>query len=90
LILSGKNGNIIIAAESGELASGLVGEGRMAEPENIIHFVKQYFEDKLTTIWQKSISKCWSLLTKLLIQLDLLEIVRRVKWVWLLLTSLQN
>lgn len=42
-----KNGNIIIAAESGELASGLVGEGRMAEPENIIHFVKQYFEENL-------------------------------------------
>ncbi len=42
-----KNGNIFIAAESGELASGLVGEGRMAEPENIIHFVSQYFEDNL-------------------------------------------
>jgi len=42
-----KNGNIVIAAESGELASGLVGEGRMAEPENIIHFIIQYFEDNL-------------------------------------------
>ncbi len=42
-----KNGNIIIPAESGELASGLVGEGRMAEPENIVHFVSQYFEDNL-------------------------------------------
>ena len=29
-------GNFIIPAESGELASGLKGEGRMAEPENII------------------------------------------------------
>lgn len=29
-------GNIMIPAESGELASGLVGEGRMAEVENII------------------------------------------------------
>lgn len=28
-------GNIIIPAESGELASGLVGQGRMAEPETI-------------------------------------------------------
>lgn len=34
------HGNIIIPAESGELASGLVGEGRMAEPENIIEFIK--------------------------------------------------
>lgn len=29
-------GNILIPSESGELASGLVGEGRMAEPETII------------------------------------------------------
>lgn len=33
-------GNICIPAESGELASGLVGEGRMAEPENIIKFIE--------------------------------------------------
>ena len=32
--------NIMIPAESGELASGLVGEGRMAEPENIISFLQ--------------------------------------------------
>lgn len=36
-----KYGNLIIPAESGELASGLVGEGRMAEPENIVEFVKK-------------------------------------------------
>lgn len=33
-------GNKIIAVENGELASGLVGEGRMAEPEVIISFLK--------------------------------------------------
>lgn len=33
-------GNKIIPAESGELASGLSGEGRMAEPENIISFLE--------------------------------------------------
>lgn len=32
-------GNIIIPATHGELASGLVGEGRMAEPEEIIVFL---------------------------------------------------
>jgi phosphopantothenoylcysteine decarboxylase/phosphopantothenate--cysteine ligase len=32
-------GNRIIPAESGELASGLQGEGRMAEPENIITYI---------------------------------------------------
>lgn len=35
-------GNIMIPAESGELASGLVGEGRMAEPENIIQFLEHH------------------------------------------------
>lgn len=42
-----KNGNLIIPAESGELASGLVGEGRMAEPENIVKSILQYFESNL-------------------------------------------
>ncbi|MCG9880608.1 MAG: bifunctional phosphopantothenoylcysteine decarboxylase/phosphopantothenate--cysteine ligase CoaBC [Bacteroidia bacterium] len=32
-------GNIVIKPNHGELASGLVGEGRMAEPEEIIEFV---------------------------------------------------
>ncbi|WP_308992128.1 bifunctional phosphopantothenoylcysteine decarboxylase/phosphopantothenate--cysteine ligase CoaBC [Mariniflexile litorale] len=33
-------GNIMIPAVSGELASGLVGEGRMAEPESIVSFME--------------------------------------------------
>lgn len=40
-------GNIVIPAESGELASGLSGEGRMAEPENIITFIKNHLASKL-------------------------------------------
>lgn len=40
-------GNIIIPAESGELASGLHGEGRMAEPENIVAFIEKDIEGKL-------------------------------------------
>lgn len=32
-------GNKLIPAENGELASGLYGEGRMAEPENILSFL---------------------------------------------------
>ncbi|WP_294213664.1 bifunctional phosphopantothenoylcysteine decarboxylase/phosphopantothenate--cysteine ligase CoaBC [uncultured Chryseobacterium sp.] len=36
-------GNIIIPAESGELASGLVGQGRMAEPATIIRTIEQFF-----------------------------------------------
>ena len=34
-------GNICIPAEAGELASGLIGEGRMAEPESIVAFLEQ-------------------------------------------------
>lgn len=34
----------IIYSEVGELASGLVGEGRLAEPNNIILFLEKYFK----------------------------------------------
>jgi phosphopantothenoylcysteine decarboxylase/phosphopantothenate--cysteine ligase len=37
-------GNIMIPAESGELASGLSGEGRMAEPENIVAYLENDLE----------------------------------------------
>ncbi|WP_313807544.1 bifunctional phosphopantothenoylcysteine decarboxylase/phosphopantothenate--cysteine ligase CoaBC [Flavobacterium sp.] len=40
-------GNTMIPAESGELASGLSGEGRMAEPENIVAFLENDLESKL-------------------------------------------
>lgn len=40
-------GNIIIPAESGELASGLSGEGRMSEPENIVSFLERDLLEKL-------------------------------------------
>lgn len=40
-------GNIMIPAEKGELASGLSGEGRMAEPENIVTFIEKDIESKL-------------------------------------------
>lgn len=36
-------GNIIVPVEHGELASGLVGDGRMAEPENILKQLESYF-----------------------------------------------
>ncbi|GAB3508566.1 bifunctional phosphopantothenoylcysteine decarboxylase/phosphopantothenate--cysteine ligase CoaBC [Spirosoma knui] len=39
-------GNIIIQAEHGELASGLIGEGRLAEPETIVQ--------TLETFWARS------------------------------------
>ena len=36
-------GNILIPVEHGELASGLVGHGRMAEPEHIMDHLEEYF-----------------------------------------------
>jgi len=42
-----KFGDTIIPAEKGELASGLSGEGRMAEPENIISFLENDLLQKL-------------------------------------------
>lgn len=42
-------GNHIIEAASGELASHLVGKGRMEEPETIFDVVKDYFEKQETT-----------------------------------------
>ncbi|RIA10009.1 phosphopantothenoylcysteine decarboxylase/phosphopantothenate--cysteine ligase [Flavobacteriaceae bacterium MAR_2010_72] len=40
-------GNTMIPATSGELASGLVGEGRMAEPEDIVDFIENDILEKL-------------------------------------------
>ena len=36
-------GNAVIPVDNGELASGLVGEGRMAEPENILRYISEHF-----------------------------------------------
>jgi phosphopantothenoylcysteine decarboxylase/phosphopantothenate--cysteine ligase len=40
-------GNVIIPATSGELASGLYGEGRMAEPEDILAFIQEHLAQGL-------------------------------------------
>ena len=38
-------GNRIIEPESGELASGLIGKGRMAEPEEIVRYIDDFFNE---------------------------------------------
>jgi phosphopantothenoylcysteine decarboxylase/phosphopantothenate--cysteine ligase len=40
-------GNILIPPTSGDLASGLIGEGRMAEPEEIVTFIENDISSKL-------------------------------------------
>ncbi len=46
-------GNILIPPGNGELASGLHGEGRMAEPEEIIAFITENIKKKLPLVNQK-------------------------------------
>jgi len=46
IALLSKQNRIIIPSEKGELASGLYGEGRMAEPEHILSFlIKKHFKE---------------------------------------------
>ncbi|WP_336963523.1 bifunctional phosphopantothenoylcysteine decarboxylase/phosphopantothenate--cysteine ligase CoaBC [Chryseobacterium contaminans] len=47
LELAESYGHKIIPAESGELASGLIGQGRMAEPATIFNTVSNYFSDHI-------------------------------------------
>ena len=42
-----KNGVAVVHPNNGELASGLIGDGRLAEPEEILQKVKNYFSSKL-------------------------------------------
>lgn len=39
-------GNILLEPDSGELASGLIGKGRMQEPEEILEEVVKHFDQK--------------------------------------------
>lgn len=48
-------GNIVLDAEYGELASGLTGTGRMAEPENILSVLKSYFSKKRSLQGKKAL-----------------------------------
>lgn len=49
-----KRGNVFIAPAFGELASGLEGEGRMAEPEEIVAFIENHVKGKLP-LWNKHV-----------------------------------
>jgi len=48
-------GNLVIPSETGELASGLIGEGRMAEPEHILDYLRAYFLKKLPLLGKKAL-----------------------------------
>ena len=44
ILLLQSYGNTILPVTNGELASGLMGEGRMMEPENMLLFIEHYFQ----------------------------------------------
>ena len=46
-------GNHLIPVEHGELASGLIGEGRMAEPEHIVAFLEGFFDTEPDLLGKK-------------------------------------
>ncbi|WP_419869477.1 bifunctional phosphopantothenoylcysteine decarboxylase/phosphopantothenate--cysteine ligase CoaBC [Chryseobacterium sp. CT-SW4] len=48
-------GHIIIPAENGELASGLVGQGRMAEPETISEAIESFFTPNTGSLEGKTV-----------------------------------
>ena len=41
------NNVVLIDAEGGELASGLIGQGRLAEPENIVRIIEDYIGNSI-------------------------------------------
>ena len=45
-----KDGVRVLPAEFGELASGLVGQGRMMEPEQILEEIQKSFQKKITSL----------------------------------------
>lgn len=50
-----KNGNLVLDADSGELASGLSGQGRMAEPEHILEKIQDFFLSNLPLQGKKAL-----------------------------------
>ena len=50
-----QNGNHFLPVNNGELASGLYGEGRMAEPEEIIKYIENFFSKRLILKGKKAL-----------------------------------
>ncbi|QBQ39657.1 bifunctional phosphopantothenoylcysteine decarboxylase/phosphopantothenate--cysteine ligase CoaBC [Sphingobacterium psychroaquaticum] len=50
-----RDGNILIEPTDGELASGLIGQGRLAEPEEIVEKIQQLFNEVLPLKGKKAL-----------------------------------
>jgi phosphopantothenoylcysteine decarboxylase / phosphopantothenate---cysteine ligase len=55
IVLLSEQNKIIIPSEDGELASGLHGEGRMAEPEHIMEFIHKNYGKSLPLYGKKAL-----------------------------------
>ena len=55
LVSLANHGDLLIPVGHGELASGLTGDGRMAEPSEIVEFVKNYFDQKTPLRGKKAV-----------------------------------
>ncbi len=55
LVTLQKHGVGIIEPNSGELASGLIGKGRMAEPEEIVEYLNNYFSSECDLKGKKAV-----------------------------------
>jgi phosphopantothenoylcysteine decarboxylase / phosphopantothenate---cysteine ligase len=55
LVSLANHGDQLIPVGHGELASGLTGEGRMAEPSEIVRFVKDYFDQRAPLKGKKAV-----------------------------------
>ena len=81
-------GNHIIEPGTGELASHLVGKGRMEEPEVIIQHLANYFAGKEGDLRGKTIMiTAGPTYMKRLVRCVSSEIILPVKWVLLLLMN---
>lgn len=50
-----QHGCEVIPVQFGELASGLIGEGRMAEPEEMVQYLERYFSNQHTLSGKKAL-----------------------------------
>jgi phosphopantothenoylcysteine decarboxylase/phosphopantothenate--cysteine ligase len=72
-------GNSVINAEHGELASGLVGEGRMAEPELILQTLLDFLKSQQTFVGKTALVTA-GLPMRPLTRSDILAIILLEKW----------
>ncbi len=79
LVMLRSYGNIIIEPAAGELASHLIGKGRMEEPEKIVSLVEDFFT-KQDALFKKNILITAGPTLRRSILCVLSETIRQVKW----------